>query len=453
MIKDLTKGNPIKVILGFAVPMLFGNLFQQMYNMADSIIVGKYIGVNALAAVGGTGALNFLVLGFIIGVSSGFMIPVSQAFGAKDFEKLRKYVTNAAWLSLIVGFIITVITVSLTSTLLKITNTPDDIFQGSYEYIATIFAGILGIMFYNLFSGIMRALGDSKTPLYFLIFSSFVNIVLDLLFVIVFKMGVFGAAFATDISQLISCVLCFLFIKKRYTILKMRKEDWSFNPLLAKKLMIMGIPMGLQYSITAIGSTVMQAAVNGLGSVYVAAITAGNKVSLLFTQAYDTLGTAMATFCGQNLGARKINRIHKGMKQGIAAMGIYTIIAFCGIVFGGRYVALLFVNAGETVLLGYVSKYLFANAAFYFPLGLLIMLRYAIQGLGHSIFAMTAGIMEMVARCAVAFLGLRWFGVDAIYYSNAAAWIAANIFLIPAFIMVMKKIEKNFIKQNGNANE
>ena len=200
MIKDLTKGSPIKAILGFAVPMLFGNLFQQMYNMADSIIVGKYVGVKALAAVGGTGAINFLVLGFIIGVSSGFMIPVSQAFGAKDFDRLRRLVTNAAWLSLVVGSIMTVLTVTLTKPMLRLMNTPDDIFQGSYEYIGTIFAGILGIMFYNLLSGIMRALGDSKTPLYFLIFSSFVNIALDLLFVLVFKMGVFGAAFATDIS-------------------------------------------------------------------------------------------------------------------------------------------------------------------------------------------------------------------------------------------------------------
>ena len=206
--------------------------------------------------------------------------------------------------------------------------------------------------------------------------------------------------------------------------------------------------MGLQYSITAIGSTVIQAAVNGLGSIYVAAITAGSKVSLLFTQAYDTLGTAMATFCGQNLGAKKLDRINKGMKQGIIAMGIYTVFAFFAIIFGGRYVALLFVNADETVLLGYVGKFLFANASFYFPLGLLIILRYGIQGLGHSMFAMAAGIMEMIARCAVAFIGLAWFGVDAIYYSNAAAWIAANIFLIPAFIMVMKKIKKIII-QNG----
>lgn len=452
MIKDLTKGSPIKAIISFAVPMLFGNLFQQMYNMADSIIVGKYIGVKALAAVGGTGALNFLVLGFIIGVSSGFMIPVSQAFGAKDFDRLRKYVTNAAWLSLITGLLITVITVAFTGEMLRLTNTPDDIFQGSYEYIATIFAGILGIMFYNLLSGIMRALGDSKTPLYFLIFSSFINIALDLLFVIVFKIGVFGAAFATDISQFISCVLCFLFIKKKYSILKMKKRDFTFNWGLSKRLLIMGIPMGLQYSITAIGSTAMQTAVNGLGSVYVAAVTAGNKVSLLFTQAYDTLGTAMATFCGQNLGAKKLDRINKGMKQGIIAMGMYTVFAFFAIIFGGRYVALLFVNADEAELLGYVSKFLFANAAFYFPLGLLIILRYGIQGLGHSVFAMIAGIMEMIARCAVAFLGLAWFGVDAIYYSNAAAWIAANIFLIPAFIMVMKKIKKIII-QNGKTNE
>ena len=452
MIKDLTKGNPIKAILSFAIPMLFGNLFQQMYNMADSIIVGKYIGVKALAAVGGTGALNFLVLGFIIGVSSGFMIPVSQAFGAKDFERLRKYITNAARLSLVVGLIITVVTVAFTNTMLRLTNTPEDIFQGSYDYISTIFAGILGIMFYNLFSGIMRALGDSKTPLYFLIFSSFINIALDLLFVIVFKLGVFGAAFATDISQFISCILCFLFIKKKYTILKMNKGDWEFNQALSKKLLIMGLPMGLQYSITAIGSIVMQTAVNTLGSVYVAAITAGNKVSLLFMQPFDTLGTAMATYCGQNLGAGKIDRIHKGMKQGIIVMVSYSAFAILALIFGGRYIALLFVNSSEVDLLGYVEKFLFANALFYFPLGLLMILRYAIQGLGYSVFAMIAGIMEMMARCSVAFIGIVWFGVEAIYYSNPTAWIAANIFLIPAFIMVMRKIENNF-KMNGKINE
>ena len=452
MIKDLTKGNPIKAILGFAVPMLFGNIFQQMYNMADSIIVGKYVGVKALAAVGGTGAINFLVLGFIIGVSSGFMIPVSQAFGAKDFDRLRRLVTNAVWLSLIVGTLITAVTVTFTKPMLRLMNTPDDIFQGSYEYIVTIFAGILGIMFYNLLSGIMRALGDSKTPLYFLIFSSFINIALDLLFVIVFKMGVFGAAFATDISQLISCILCFLFIKKKYTILKMNKSDWTFNSNLSNRLLLMGLPMGLQYSITAIGSTVMQTAVNGLGSVYVAAITAGSKVSLLFMQPFDTLGTAMATFCGQNLGAGKLDRIHKGMKQGIMVMAGYSAFAILALIFGGRYIALLFVNVSEVEMLGYVEKFLFANALFYFPLGLLMILRYAIQGLGYSIFAMIAGVMEMVARCAVAFIGIVWFGVDAIYYSNPTAWIAANIFLIPAFIMVMKKIENNY-NMNGENNE
>ena len=380
------------------------------------------------------------------------MIPVSQSFGAKDFDRLRKFVTNATWLSLIVGIVITVLTVTFAKPMLNIINTPDDIFQGSYEYITTIFAGILGIMFYNLLSGIMRALGDSKTPLYFLIFSSFVNIVLDLLFVIVFNMGVFGAAFATDISQFISCFLCFLYIRKRYSILKMQKGDWAFNRKLSNKLLMMGIPMGLQYSITAIGSIVIQAAVNGLGSVYVAAITAGSKVSLLFTHAYDTIGNAMATFCGQNLGARRFDRIHKGMKQGIATMGIYTVFAFFAIILFGRYITLLFVNADETELLGYVGKYLFANAAFFFPLGLLIILRYAIQGLGYSVFAMVAGIMEMIARCGVAYLGLARFGADAIYYSNAAAWIAANIFLIPAFLMVMRKIENNH-NMNGRINE
>ena len=441
MIKDLTKGNPLKCILQFAVPMFFGNLFQQMYNMADSIIVGKYVGVKALAAVGGTGALNFLILGFIFGVSSGFMIPMSQSFGAKDFDKLRKFMTNSIILSFIIGLIITLITVVFTKDILRIMKTPEDIFEGSYEYIVTIFAGTLAIMFYNLFAGIMRALGDSKTPLYFLIFSSLLNIGLDLLFVLVFKMGVFGAALATDIAQVASCVLCYLFIKKNYKILKTEKGDWALNTHAVGRLLVIGVPMGLQYSITAIGSTVLQTAINSLGSVYVAAITAGGKVSMIFTQAYETIGATMATFCGQNLGAKKISRIHQGIRQSIAVITVYTIIAFIGIRFLGNYLALLFLDSSETVIFEYLGKFLFANSLFYFALGLLLILRNAIQGLGHSMFAMFAGLMEMLARSIAAFFMLDFFGVNAIYYSNAAAWVAANVFLIPAFLYTIKKIE------------
>lgn len=442
MVKDLTHGSPIKVILGFTIPMLFGNLFQQLYNMADAIIVGKYIGVKALASVGGTGSINFLVLGFIIGVSSGFMIPVSQSFGAKDFSRLRQYVATSVWLSIIIGGCMTLITVLFTREVLFLMRTPADIFEDSYKYIVTIFIGIIGIMFYNLLSGIMRALGDSKTPLYFLIFSSIVNIVLDFVFILNFKMGVIGAAIATDISQFISCILCFFYIKKNYPILKLTREDWKLNSVNSKKLLLMGIPMGLQFSITAIGVTVLQVAINTLGSIYVAAITAGSRVSFLLTGAYDSIGAAMATFCGQNLGARKLDRIRLGMKQVIIAMGIYTAISFFIAYYFGSYIALLFVNSSEITLLSYVHEFLVANALFYFLLGLLIILRNSIQGLGYSLLAMTTGVMEMFARSFVAFFGIAFFGVNAIYYSNAVAWVAANLFLIPCFIMVMKKTEK-----------
>ncbi len=446
MVHDMTQGKPIRLILSFCIPLLLGNLFQQMYNMVDSIIVGKYVGVGALAAVGSTGALNFLILGFAMGLCSGFTIPISQAFGANDVPNLKRYVTNAAWLSLFIGVLLTLVTTFGTKQFLIWMQTPEDIFEDAYRYIWTLFAGILVIFLYNLLSGIMRALGDSRTPLYFLVLASILNIFLDLFFILVLKSGAVGAAIATVIAQLVSGLLCFLYIKKKFPILHMKRADWRLSGFHVSRLLGMGIPMGLQFSITAIGSTVLQSAVNSLGSSIVAATTAGAKVSALFTQPLETLGLTMATYCGQNLGAVKIDRIKQGIRQSLILGALYSLIAGIGISLTGRYVALLFLDSSETAILSDVQRFLVANGSGYVLLSTLLILRNAIQGLSHGFLAMFAGIFEMAARSLVAFALVAPFGYTAVCFANMGAWVAANLLLIPALFYVERSLKQHYIK-------
>ena len=309
MTKEMTTGKPYKLILSFALPMIFGNVFQQLYNMVDTIIVGKYVGVDALAAVGSTGAINFLVIGFALGICSGFSIPVAQSFGAGNHSQMRKYVANSIYLSVIASIILTVSTMLLTGPILRITNTPEEIYDDAYRYIIVIFAGISATIFYNMLSGILRALGDSKTPLVFLGISSVLNIILDLTFIIVFKWGVFGASFATVISQGISALLCLFYTIKNYDIL--RFDSFELKPDLEKmkKLVVIGVPMALQFSITAIGSIILQSAVNTLGKTAVASMTAAIKIQTVAVGPMESMGITMATYCGQNRGAGKYSRI------------------------------------------------------------------------------------------------------------------------------------------------
>ena len=347
-IKDMTKGSPFTLILGFALPMLIGLLFQQFYSMVDTIIVGKYLGVKALAAVGSTGSLNFMIIGFCIGVCSGFAIPVAQRFGAGDYRGLRKYTANAAWLSLVFSIVMAVIVCVLCRPILEWMKTPEDIIDQAFGYIFVIFAGIPATYLYNMTAGIIRSLGDSKTPVYFLLLSSVLNIALDLFTIVVLKMGVAGAAYATVISQAVSGLLCLLYMKKHFEILKMEKDEKKIDRHLIGRLCGMGIPMGLQYSITAIGSVILQASVNTLGSMAVAAVAAGSKVTLFFCCPFDALGGTMATYAGQNVGAGKLDRIKAGLKSSSIIGCIYAVIAFLILVFFSDKIALLFMDAGET---------------------------------------------------------------------------------------------------------
>ena len=443
-IRDMTTGSPFRLILGFAVPMLMGLLFQQFYSMVDTIIVGKYLGVSALASVGSTSSINFMIIGFCTGVCSGFSIPVAQRFGAGDHHGLRCFVANAGWLSAIFSAVMTVIVCFLCMDILRWMDTPDDIIQGAYDYIFIIFAGIPVTYLYNILAGIIRSLGDSRTPVYFLLLSSVINIFLDLFTILVMGMGVEGAAYATVISQAISGVLCFLYMRSHFPILRMTREERKFNLRMAKILCGIGVPMGLQYSITAIGSVILQTAVNGLGSLYVAAISAGNKLTLFFTCPFEALGATMATWAGQNVGAGKIDRVKEGVKYALLIGCVYAVAAFIILTLFSKYLALLFLDADEVSTIGNVSLFLFGNSLFYIALVFVNVVRFSIQGMGFSTFAILAGVFEMFARTFAGICLVPIFGYPAACFASPMAWIAADIFLVPAFLHCIKKLKKMF---------
>lgn len=438
--KNMTDGSPMKLILGFLIPMLFGLLFQQLYNMMDTIIVGKYLGVNALAAVGSTGSVNFMIVGFCIGVCSGFAIPVAQSFGEKNERAMRRYAANSGWMAAVFSVIMTLTVCLLCRNILGWMKTPEDIFDGAYAYIFVIFIGIPATCLYNILAGIIRSMGDSTTPLIFLLISSVMNIVLDLFTIIVLKMGVAGAAWATVVSQGVSGILCLFYMKKNYPILKMEGDEWKPDIRIMKTLCNMGIPMGLQYSITAIGSVILQTAVNSLGASAVASVTAAGKISMFFCCPFDAMGTTMATYGGQNLGARKLDRIQKGIRDCTILGAGYAILAYVVIFLFSDTIALLFVNHSETEILRNTRQFLLANAAFYFPLALINILRFMIQGLGYSRLAILAGVSEMAARTFMGFCLVPLFGFKAVCFANPLAWIAADLFLIPAYFYVMRRL-------------
>nr|WP_302598091.1 MATE family efflux transporter [uncultured Cellulosilyticum sp.] len=450
-VKNMTVGSPMKLILGFFMPMLLGMLFQQFYNMMDTMIVGRFLGAKALAAVGGTGSINFMIIGFCMGVCSGFAIPVAKAFGAGDESALRKYVANSVWLSVVFSTVTTVIVCVLCRKILTWMDTPSDILEGSFDYIFVIFLGIPIVYLYNLLAGILRSLGDSKTPLYFLVMSSLLNIVLDLVAILGLKMGVGGAAWATVVSQGISGVLCLIYIAKKYPVLKISKEEWRPRGRFMRHLCGMGIPMGLQYSITAIGSIILQVAVNSLGSMAVAAITAGGKISMFFACPFDAMGATMATYAGQNTGAGKLDRITDGIKACSIIAVIYSIAALIILVLFGEQISLLFVDAAETEVIRNSAIMLKWTAVFFIPLAYVNIVRFTIQGMGFGNLAMIAGVCEMIARGMVGFILVPMFGYIAACFAGPVAWLMADAFLIPAYFYVLGKLKKEIASRKIEA--
>lgn len=442
MTKDMTVGSPMKLILGFSVPLLFGFLFQQFYNLMDTLIVGRFLGVDALAAVGSTGALNFLIIGFCMGVCNGFALPLAHKFGAGDYRGLRAFMMNAIYLAVVFAAVMTVVTVVFCRPILKLMQTPENIIDGAYSYIVIIFIGIPVTYLYNLVAGIIRSMGDSKTPVVFLVLASVLNIMLDMVFIVGFHTGVSGAALATVISQGVSGAGCLIYSWKKFDILHPDAKERSVNYSYMKTLCGMGVPMGLQYSITAIGSVILQSAVNTLGSNAVASMTAGSKIGMFFCCPFDALGSTMATYGGQNVGAKKLERISAGLKS-CSVLGIgYSILAFGVLALTGRNLALFFVESAETQVIDNVYLFLLINSAFYIPLAFVNIVRFLIQGMGYSKFAILAGVCEMAARTLVGFIFVPIFGFPAACFASPIAWIFADAFLFPAYFHVFKKTKK-----------
>ena len=446
MVKDMTNGSPSKHILGFAVPMLFGMLFQQFYNLVDTIIVGKPLGVEALAGVGATGSINFMIIGFCMGVCNGFVIPVAQCFGAKKPADLRKYVFNGYICSIVFAIVLTLASVIFCRRILIIMNTPADIIDHAYNYIVVIFIGIPTVFLYNMVSGVIRSLGDSKTPVVFLVLSSIINVVLDFFLILVCKMGVAGAGWATVTSQLVSGLTCLIYMYKKYDILKGDKSERVLDRRFITNLCMNGVPMGLQYSITAIGSTILQAAVNTLGSTYVAAMTAGSKMFNFTCCPFDALGSTMATYAGQNVGAAKIKRLGQGVRSAMIIGSVYSVLSLIALYFTTDYIALLFVNASETTIIALTRQFILASACFYIPLTGVNVVRFCIQGMGFSVFAISAGILEMIGRAFAAIILTPSIGFMGACLASPIAWIAADAFLFPAFIHCAKKLNARHSK-------
>ena len=434
---DMTTGSPARHILRFAVPLLLGNLFQQFYNMVDTVIIGQYLGTSALSSVGSTGAICFMIIGLCLGICAGFGIPVAQRFGAKDYSEMRRFVANAAWTSIGLSAIVTTLVLIFCDDILQAMNTPSDIYDGAYTYVSILFLGIPLTFLYNLCASVVRAMGDSKTPLYFLIISSLLNIILDLIFVNPF--GIAGPAWATVISQGVSGFLCLAYMKKRYRVLKMEPGEGKLSFPHVGKLLMQGLPMGLQYSITAIGSVILQTAVNGLGSIYVGAMTAGQKISIFFCCPYEALGNTAATYGGQNIGAGRPDRIGKGMKALLLYGFIYAVVAAGVLFLFGGALSRLFMDRPDAFIEENAHLFLKINSSFYFLLALVNIVRFMIQGMGYSVLAITAGIFEMIARALVGFVFVDMYGFTAACFANPAAWVAADIFLITAFILILRR--------------
>lgn len=440
-INDMTVGSPTRDITRFAVPLICGYILQQMYLIIDAAIVGRFVGVNALAGVGASTSIMFLIMGFCNGACAGFAIPVAQEFGAKDFSKMRCYVSNAIRIAAVIAVVITVITCIFCDRILHLVNTQQEVFHDAYVFLMLNFLTIPFTVAYNVLSGFIRALGDSKQPFFFLIVSSVLNIVLDFILILGMGMGVEGAGIATMLSQAFASVLCWLYIRKHMTVLIPRGEERAYDDRKVGRLLNNGIPMGLQFSITAIGSIMLQSANNALGTVYMASFTASMRIKYLFTCVFENIGVAMATYCGQNIGARKLYRINSGIRAAIKISLVYFAFTFAVLYPFADWMMLLFVDGSKTEIISNAALYMRISCFFFPLLGLLTVLRYSLQGLGYSNLSMMSGVMEMIARCGVSLWLVPAFGFLGVCYGDPTAWAAADLFLIPAIILVYKKLK------------
>ena len=434
---DMTVGSPARGILRFAVPLVLGYILQQMYQVIDAVIVGRWIGVGALAAVGASSSIMFLIMGFCNGSCAGFAIPVAQAFGAKDFAKMRSYVSNAVR----IGVVITLLSCAFCSKILHLVNTPSDIFDDAWTFLFLQFLAIPFTIAYNLQASLIRALGDSKHPFYFLIFSSLFNIALDAVLIFGLGMGVLGAGVATLLAQAFSSALCYGFIRRKMTVLIPQGDERAYDNKRISILLNNGVPMGLQFSITAVGVIMLQSANNALGTLYVASFTAAVRIKYLFTCVFENIGVAMATYCGQNIGAGEINRVRRGVFDALRIMLVYFVFTFLLIYPFADEMMRMFVDGSEQAVVDNAAQFMRIANYFYPLLGVLTILRYSIQGLGYSNLSMLSGVMEMIARCGVSLWLVPALAFTGVCLGDPVAWVAADVFLVPAFWLLYRHLK------------
>ncbi|MBQ2333684.1 MAG: MATE family efflux transporter [Prevotella sp.] len=447
-VNDMTVGKPTAKIVSFALPLIMGYILQQVYLIVDAAIVGRWIGVGALAAVGASSSIMFLIMGFCNGSCAGFSIPIAQSFGAKDYSKMRAYVANALRVATVIAVVLTVITCIFCNRILRVVNTPEDIFHDASVFLFLQFLTIPFTIAFNLLAGFIRALGNSRQPFYFLIAASLLNVLLDVLLILVIGLGVEGAGIATLLSQLFSALLCVVYIRKHLQVLIPTGSERAYQDKMVGRLLNAGIPMGLQFSITGIGIIMLQSANNALGTVYVAAFTASMRVKYLFTCVFENIGVAMATYCGQNVGAWKLQRIITGVRSAIIIMLAYFVFTMLIIYPFADEMMMAFVDnssASSTAIVENAAMFMRIANYFYPVLGLLTILRYSIQGMGYSNLSMLSGVMEMIARCGVSLWIVPMFHFLGVCYGDPVAWVSADLFLIPAFIYVYRRLCKHHV--------
>ena len=447
-VNDMTVGKPTAKIVSFALPLIMGYILQQVYLIVDAAIVGRWIGVGALAAVGASSSIMFLIMGFCNGSCAGFSIPIAQSFGAKDYSKMRAYVANALRVATVIAVVLTVITCIFCNRILRVVNTPEDIFHDASVFLFLQFLTIPFTITFNLLAGFIRALGNSRQPFYFLIAASLLNVLLDVLLILVIGLGVEGAGIATLLSQLFSALLCVVYIRKHLQVLIPTGSERAYQDKMAGRLLNAGIPMGLQFSITGIGIIMLQSANNALGTVYVAAFTASMRVKYLFTCVFENIGVAMATYCGQNVGAWKLQRIITGVRSAIIIMLAYFVFTMLIIYPFADEMMMAFVDnssVSSTAIVENAAMFMRIANYFYPVLGLLTILRYSIQGMGYSNLSMLSGVMEMIARCGVSLWIVPMFHFLGVCYGDPVAWVSADLFLIPAFIYVYRRLRNHHV--------
>lgn len=424
--KDMTKGSPTKLIFYFALPMLLGNLVQQLYTMIDAVIVGKFVSVDALAAVGATGAINFFMLSLIIGLMSGIAVVVAQYFGYKDYNKLKDVIATASISVFIAGIIFTIIGLVTAKPLLLLLKTPANIMDDSVTFLTTLFWGILPMSLYNGTAAILRALGNSITPLLFLVFSSIVNIILDFIFVVFLPFGVQGAAFATVCSQIIAAVLCMLYAYRHVPFMRIEWSRMKIHPSLLKEMIRIGLPSGLQGSFISIGNMALQSLINGFGATVVAAYTAASRIDSLTYQPGIAFGAASSTFAAQNVGAGKLARVKQGLYAGLKVVTITSIVITILVQLFAKQFLLLFVDKNEQHVIEVGMSYLLIVSLFYVVVGILFVVRETLRGTGDAIVPLMMGIFELVSRLAIGFMLAKVMGYTGLWWATPVAWVTAT---------------------------